>query len=349
MRTAACLSLAVLLGTIAGLRGPEASTDYESYQRVYEQASEISSFESYRDTEIREELLYLLVNIVVAMAGGTFTAVLLCVALAATSIKLTAFDAYRCHLGCAVAIYVGHYYLMMEWNQIRAGIASGVLYWALYQWVSGRRGMGLALWGCAILFHSSAFAFAAALLVVGSNLVHLAGRMKPALGLLAVASAFGLVGFGHLLSALIESFGLGDYPVFSTLVLYSGWDEYNASLGIFNITTIKSVLVFIFCHWLSSRKVQGADEGDRLFSAVRAVYLLGILWRIVFSDFEILSGRGSALFLAFEPILIGMVIARMKGSSDRPVAMAAVLVLAATSFLYNVMVLGTINLDKVID
>ncbi len=51
-----------------------------------------------------------------------------------------------------------------------------------------------------------------------------------------------------------------------------------------------------------------------------------------------------------KPILVGMVIAKLKGSSSgRPVAIAAVMVLVATSFLYNVMVLGTVNLEKVIE
>jgi len=336
--------MVILLGVLAGMRPTFLWADYVGYYSLYNDLGQVP-FSNFNPFIYREEPLFVTLYYLFSVSGIPFFVSTLCIALVSVSLKCISFIRYRCDLPTALLVYAGHYYLMMEWNVIRAGISSGLIYLSVYNLVARNRFRSLAFFTLAIGFHQSSLVILLILPLIAMDTArHCLSYVSITLILIVSAVAF-QSGLGHVFTSLLSTIGLDSIPLAFSLVNYSDWDLYNQSIGVFDLNTIKCVVILYVSRYLGS---VGHREFEHefhrsLFDNISLIFLFGIIFRIAFNDFSILAGRGSAVMLSFEPILLGMAATmRSDAANITPTRMFAFFLFSIT-LLYNTTVLQTVQ------
>ncbi len=153
----------LLLALLAGLRGPEVSRDYETYQLNFDFIKDLS--------EKRDGFMPLLepgFTAIVKLFRFLFlynygVAIMLFFGLASVLLKTVGIKHLSVNPYFVILFYYSHYFLLHEMTQIRIGFASAIFFISLIYYIKGNKKIYLLLILIATLFHYSAIMYLALL------------------------------------------------------------------------------------------------------------------------------------------------------------------------------------------
>jgi hypothetical protein len=168
-RTGLLALIAMPLALLAALRGPDVARDFEAYEAWY----------AFRDLETGFvdrvglfEAIYFALSDGFAAAGVPFRIflfVLTCTAAAMKAGVILSFARTRAGACAGVLVYLGGFFLLHDFTQVRAGFAIALLFVAFAHLSEGRRG-AFAVWvALACGFHTSSIVALALLLPRGAS------------------------------------------------------------------------------------------------------------------------------------------------------------------------------------
>jgi len=108
----------------------------------------------------------------------------------------------------------------------------------------------------------------------------------------------------------IAKFVLVDFliSISGRVEVYSNSAEYSEDLGVFRLPNIKAFLTFLFILFFMNRKMYE----NKLFTIFFLLFIIGLAFRIGFSDFAILSGRFATAFSFSEIFILSFIFNRFK-------------------------------------
>ena len=108
----------------------------------------------------------------------------------------------------------------------------------------------------------------------------------------------------------IAKFVLVDFliSISSRVEVYSNSAEYSEDLGVFRLPNIKAFLTYLFILFFMNRKMYE----NKLFTIFFLLFIIGLAFRIGFSDFAILSGRFATAFSFSEIFILSFIFNRFK-------------------------------------
>lgn len=292
---------AFYLCLFAGLRGVGVGADDSAYVNFFE------SIENYIDLTV-PEYSYKISDgnmehgfAVIASVVSTFTDnhIYFFIVIAALSISINTYVINRLSkmIFISMAAYYVNMYFQKDLNQIRAGLASALVFLQFYYIFQKK-------------LYSAAFAFLLAISIHFSAIVAFVlffiNRPFPkslcfsALISSVVISFFGLSGF--LLELLPAGNGL-----YEKIAIYINWDLYNYRISITDPVNLKNIFLSLCFMWLS-RKAFYHPEYYFVFNT----FLFMTCARLALSDLAILSARLSAIFSFSEVLIIPLVILFIK-------------------------------------
>ncbi|MBG2837008.1 MULTISPECIES: EpsG family protein [Proteus] len=285
--------IALLLITIAGFN--ITSNDYDAYVQMFQQAA-ILPFHSYQ--KIHGEFVFLTISGFIYEIFNSPTYVFLFFSTISIFItfKIIFKDSRLAFF--SVIIYLSHAFLNKEMIQIRAGIASAIVLFAISMQARGENKRALVLIIISSLFHTSALValLPYTLCLLFKNEKH----VRIAYILLSLSIIFYLLGGVELLISTLQSLGLLSEKV-ST---YLGWKEYNYDLGILNPNTIKQLLLLIISIYFFDK--------SKFYTTYFCYFYSGICWLIGFSSIAIIAARVSSILSVSELILIPTILINTK-------------------------------------
>jgi len=102
---------------------------------------------------------YMLLSSLTRALNGSFYLLSFIVAFLSLYIKFIAFKRYTPLFGVSVLYFLGYYLFPQEFNQIRQGLAAGILFFSLPYLQNGKTLMFFAIVGIATIFHTSSIIF----------------------------------------------------------------------------------------------------------------------------------------------------------------------------------------------
>ncbi|HIF9122705.1 TPA: EpsG family protein [Photobacterium damselae] len=194
----------------------------------------------------------------------------------------------------SVLIYFSHAFLNKEMIQIRAGLASALLFVAISFQAHNKNKISfiyIMLAGC---FHSSALV---ALIPYFFNVLLKEDNLKKiSVFLLLLSCCFYIFNIPVVIIQSLDALGILPSGVNN----YIEWSLYNYDLGLLNPNTIKQIIIiFLALYYYSNNK---------LYSTYYCYFLIGVCWLISFSSIAILAARISSILTISELILVPMII-----------------------------------------
>ncbi|HHG0471949.1 MULTISPECIES: EpsG family protein [Gammaproteobacteria] len=285
--------IALLLLLIASFN--TTSNDYNAYVQMFQQAA-ILPFHLYQ--EIHGEFIFLTISGFIYKTFNSPTNVFLFFSIISIFItfKIIFKDSKLAFL--SVLIYLSHAFLNKEMIQIRAGIASAIILFAISMQAKGENKKALFLIIISSLFHTSALV---ALLPYTICLVFKNEKqVRMAYILLFLSFVFYLSGGFELLISILQTLGLLSEKV----TTYLGWKEYNYDLGILNPNTIKQLFLLVISIYFFNK--------SKFYTTYFCYFYIGICWLIGFSSMAIIAARVSSILNVSELILIPTIIINTK-------------------------------------
>lgn len=278
------LSIGILLVLIAGFRPIGIDNDSENYLMYFNHWDE-PLFEMF------VEYSFLIIAKVFHEAFGDVHSIFLLYALFGVSLKFIAIRQLTPLAFLAVAIYLGHYFILHELTQIRAGVASGFFLLSIKPLCEGKRWHAALFMLLALVFHySSAILFP--LLLLTNREITPNRRIVWA----------GLVPFAWLLYFL--HIGIASLPIpfiGDKISMYDKMKEQGVfdNINVFNlIFLVKNIIYFYFLYMYDTIK-----EHNAYYSLMLKIMGISILSYLLFSSIPILAMRISELFGIVEIIL----------------------------------------------
>ena len=196
------------------------------------------------------------------------------------------------------------YFLLQQFTQIRQGFATPLALYALAIFISKDNKFSmkfLFLTLLALSFHQTALL----IVIIGIFLSLILKFLSLSFNEFRWCSVIILIVF-----IVIAKFVLVDIliSISSRVEEYSSSTEYAEDLGIFRLPNIKSFFTFLFILFFMNGKMYE----NNLFKVFFLLFVVGVAFRIGFSDFAILSGRFATAFSFSEIFILPFVFYRFK-------------------------------------
>ena len=278
------IGIGFLLILLAGFRPVGIDNDSETYAMYF----------SHYDEPLYEyfvEYSFLFLARLFHYLFGDVHSIFLFYALFGVSLKFIAIRQLTPLAFLAVGIYLGHYYILHELTQIRAGVASGFFLLSIRPLCEGRRILAALYMLLALVFHySSAVLFP--ILLLTNREITWRWRMVWA----GVVPFSWLLYFLHIGIATLPIPFIGDKIEFYELLKEGGvFDEIN----VFNlIFLVKNVIYLYFLYMYDTIKVH-----NPYFSLMLKVMGISIFCYLTFASIPILAMRISELLGIVEIVL----------------------------------------------
>lgn len=286
-----------LLALFAGLRSLGYGSDDIAYFDIFTKVPDIFSCSdlicnyNYKDFNI--EFGFFVYLILIGMLAKSYSLLFVGVALPSVYIKLKSMYLYTPFFSASVLIYFSHFYLAMELNAIRLGIASGLIFY-LAKYLVARR-----FWPVAILFTAS----------ISMHISALFALLPIVLYALSAGPRFmiGLTVFVVVTSQYITVeniaiiFGGFDFLEDKTSS-YVNYEGYSYAISLLDTVNSKNLLISSLC-LLNFEKLRNKYK---YFEIAAVFFMSATLLRIFLGDFAIVAGRSYAVFAMFDCILIPM-------------------------------------------
>ncbi|WP_241650152.1 EpsG family protein [Rosenbergiella collisarenosi] len=216
------------------------------------------------------------------------------------SINAYTYKKFSNHYLTALAIYSSYIFIMKDLNQIRFGLSSSlfVLFLCLLHNNKIKSSIAIIL---SITAHLTAMA---GLIMVPLRKVSQSKKL-PYL-IILISLPLGLIGGKHLFSSIFSYLP----GAVNGYLNNSPDDASELSGGILSLINIKNFifLVLFLYVWENDKD----NNNNSLFYFLTLCFTIGISIRIVFSDFSVIGGRVSLLFLQVEPLLLAMTLSKIR-------------------------------------
>ena len=196
------------------------------------------------------------------------------------------------------------YFLLQQFMQIRQGFATPLALYALAIFVSDNNKFSLRF----LLITLLAFSFhqvALPIVFIGAFLSVAIKKMSLSINKFRWTSVFIFILFIILAKFVLASVLVG---LSSRVEEYSSSAEYAQDIGIFRLPNIKAFFTFLFILFFMNEKMYR----NGLFTVFFLLFVVGVAFRIGFSDFAILSGRFATAFSFSEIFILPFVFYRFK-------------------------------------
>lgn len=292
----------VILILFAGMRGPGSGIDDWQYLGFFHDFSRQTSMEGYATVAdvYRYENLFMLLAWVLGWFTHQSYYFLLFVAFIAVTTNAFIYKKYSPLILCSLCLYSAHLFINKDMNQIRFGLSSAFAV-ACICTAAGRKYLLAIIF---LLLSSQSHSTGYALLMV-TPFLFLKERKYFGVAMVIAAIPLGLIGGKKL---FLDSLGivpsLGDRAMG-----YSG-TNFDVASPVFGLANLKNIAFIAFFTQVYFRKT--IEPKDRLAYILLIAYSVGAAVRIVFSDFSILGGRVGNLFLHTEPLLLALIMTRIR-------------------------------------
>ena len=195
------------------------------------------------------------------------------------------------------------YFLLQQFMQIRQGFATPLALYALTVFIDKGDKFHLKF----LLLTLLAFSFhqVALPIVCVGVLFSYFFKIKMSLKKFKWASVVLLIMFIFIAKFVLVDFLIG---ISGRVEVYSNSAEYSEDLGVFRLPNIKAFLTFLFILFFMNRKMYE----NKLFTIFFLLFIIGLAFRIGFSDFAILSGRFATAFSFSEIFILSFIFNRFK-------------------------------------
>ena len=195
------------------------------------------------------------------------------------------------------------YFLLQQFMQIRQGFATPLALYALTVFIDKGDKFHLKF----LLPTLLAFSFhqVALPIVCVGVLFSYVFKIKMSLKKFKWASVVLLIMFIFIAKFVLVDFLIG---ISGRVEVYSNSAEYSEDLGVFRLPNIKAFLTFLFILFFMNRKMYE----NKLFTIFFLLFIIGLAFRIGFSDFAILSGRFATAFSFSEIFILSFIFNRFK-------------------------------------
>jgi len=193
----------------------------------------------------------------------------------------------------SISIYLSFFFIVRDMGAIRAGVAYSIFIYSLSFLVDKKYAKFLFLTFISAGFHITT------ILALPISLLIIYGSKKITLIISIVLSI--VVNVSGVSSIIVKFISITPLGIISSKVAsYLATESLTTSIPIYDLTNLKnltiSFLLLLFYEKLASI--------NRYAPAIITVYILGSAFRVMFSDFGVLIGRGYAIFNTVEPIVI---------------------------------------------
>jgi hypothetical protein len=195
------------------------------------------------------------------------------------------------------------YFLLQQFMQIRQGFATPLALYALTVFIDKGDKFHLKF----LLLTLLAFSFhqVALPIVCVGVLFSYFFKIKMSLKKFKWASVVLLIMFIFIAKFVLVDFLIG---ISGRVEVYSNSAEYSEDLGVFRLPNIKAFLTFLFILFFMNKKMYE----NKLFTIFFLLFIIGLAFRIGFSDFAILSGRFATAFSFSEIFILSFIFNRFK-------------------------------------
>ena len=299
-RLPALLLVILMLGFMAGLRGPFVARDYADYQHsfdaIYGYYSEIRGG---RIFTFFEPGYVLLVTALRALAPLNYGAVcMLFFAFGSIILKTHAANRLSLNPFLAMLFYYSHYFFLHEMTQVRIGFASAIIFIGFIYYLRGEwlKYVGFVL--LATLFHYSAILY---LGIFVFNSKKLNTPIYISFLLLAVVMGFVKTNLFEVLNQVNPELVTGKLRGYE----YVAKTAFRQQINTFNVVYLMNVAVILYMLLISPRKVLEQDRNLLLFIKLNilSLFLLSALNGVPAIAFRISELFGVTSMLLFAGVV----------------------------------------------
>ncbi len=323
--------ITILLILFSGLRFSGTGSDDWSYIIIFDKVNKLSdalfSIDELNIMGHHMEYGYILLNSVVKSFSDNYMFLFLCTAFISVGFSSYNYLKYSPYIFLTLLLFFVHTYLYRDMNQIRAAIAASISLFSIRH-IEDKNHAKFYI----VMFFSSLFHIASLIIFI-PYLLSLTKFTK-------FKSLFFVI-LGFVLGGLsISTIIINNFPligsVTQTLNNYAE-SEYNSrSLGLFNITNIKVLAIYVFSYFYYDR----LEKKLPYFRTIFIFYTLDLAWRFAFNDFAILAGRLATFFEIIEVILIPSYILIFK---NKRIATLVIIFYASAVFYMNIFIIERID------
>ena len=288
-------AVAGLLIILAATRSVGTGSDDEAYLEIFSSISNSLpcsdllcgySYEKY-NVEVGFFLLLLILSLIGSSAIWLFGAI----ATLTVTLNIKTINFFSPYLGSSVLVYFSHYYLAKDLNAIRAGAASALVFFVAVHLAREKYLLATFLFLIALSFHITSLIFLMPLVLI---------LLKPnkkhfMIGLVVVLAFSASINISDLLSTVFNTSFLGE-----KFQSYVNSEQYSYSLYLFDQVNVKN-LVLILIALIFWEKLSMKFEH---FHLVFCCFFASSSFRLLFSDFAIVAGRGYSVIGMFEFLLV---------------------------------------------
>lgn len=230
----------ILLGLLAGLRGPDVGKDYESYKIIFDDIYELGRINTGTFLPVLEPGFSLIVIVFRFLFHYNYVLpIMLFFGLTSVLLKVISIKQLSVNPYVVILFYFSHYFLLHEMTQIRIGLAASIFFIALIYYIKGNRWVCLLLIMVSVLFHYSAIIYLV-IFLLDSNRFNKAAYA----GLLIVSLVLGYLKLPLLnfLGDFIPGNLPGRLDIYATVVENGLADTIN----VFNVLNLLNIAVCVY-------------------------------------------------------------------------------------------------------
>ena len=196
------------------------------------------------------------------------------------------------------------YFLLQQFMQIRQGLATPLALFAITVFIMDNNKFSIKF----LLIRLLAFSFhqiALPVILIGVLLSIILKKIDLSINEFKWISVFLFIIFIIIAKFLLVNLLTN---ISSRVEVYSNSSEYAENVGVFRLPNIKAFFTFLFILFLMNEKMYR----NKLFTIFFLLFIVGVAFRIGFSDFAILSGRFATAFSFSEIFILPFAFYRFK-------------------------------------
>lgn len=251
--------------------------------------------EMYTDPDFLVEPTFKWISSLSSFVLGDVRGVFVVYALLAIPLKAYAINRLSEFSLLAVLVWLGHFFLVHDFTQIRAAVAVAIFIYSLKCLSEGKKKKYLISILIAILFHYSSIIYVPLVLLGNSDLSDKWKKFLLAIPLIGYAFAILNVDLFELIPLPFFQDKIKIYQEMKDKGVMAG-DEIN----IFNVAFLLKLTIYYFL----VSKYEILKEKAKYISLVLKIYGFSILFFLIFSFMPVLAYRGSEMYAVVEIIMI---------------------------------------------
>lgn len=316
------IGLCVLLIFIAGFRPVGLDPDSESYEEIFNNidSSRTETLVEYSFILISESLKTIIDNIHIVFFFYAFIAI---------SLKFVAIRQLSEFYYLPIVIYLGNYFILHDYTQVRISVASGFMLLAIRPIANGKKLQAMVFLLCALFFHYSSLIL---FLLLFFNNKPLTRRWKIILISIVPVGILLFLAHADLITFIPIPFIQNKLEIYRTLSEYGIFEEVSLKSPFLWLRT--AILLYVLYFYDTIK------EHCPYLPVLLKTMGLSLFFFFAFSSIPVLSGRVYELFGIVELILFPTIYYTMKPSY---IAKSIVCMIGCVEFIFSIFIWKLLN------